>query len=363
MNILIITLGSLGDLLPFLTVAKELKQRKHVVTIATNAGYETLVRMSGYQFQPIWDMAPQTQCLDELLLNQPEEAWRTIQRDMLEPATQPTFDFIKSATRDQRTVVLASWCAYGAVQANEALNTPLCLVYLSPFAIAQDVRQQDPHCGRNHKPHRIAFFPDWFGAVPRTAHQDLLFAGFPFPDDALVPPLPAEVMAFLDAGAKPVIFTPGTFVKKSRNFFRDSVEVCEELGLRAIFLTPQREEIPDLTPRQIRHYKYIALQTLAPRCRAIVHHGGIGTIAQALRAGIPQLAAPIFFDQFANAQCIRSLGVADSIAANTYNSFDVSRKLHALLQSDTVRNSCERVRSRLDPTAIQTICEQVESIF
>jgi len=44
-----------------------------------------------------------------------------------------------------------------------------------------------------------------------------------------------------------------------------------------------------------------------------VHHGGIGTSAQAMRAGIPQLVSPLFYDQFDNAACVTALGAGGTI--------------------------------------------------
>jgi rhamnosyltransferase subunit B len=53
---------------------------------------------------------------------------------------------------------------------------------------------------------------------------------------------------------------------------------------------------------------------LLPQVAALVHHGGIGTTAAALAAGIPQLIAPFAFDQFDNAARTVRLGVGQSSA-------------------------------------------------
>src|SRR6202012_1799180 len=53
---------------------------------------------------------------------------------------------------------------------------------------------------------------------------------------------------------------------------------------------------------------YVPLRALLPRCAALVHHGGIGTTAEALRAGVPQVIVPLAFDQFDNAARVRALG-------------------------------------------------------
>jgi UDP:flavonoid glycosyltransferase YjiC (YdhE family) len=105
----------------------------------------------------------------------------------------------------------------------------------------------------------------------------------------------------------------------------------------------------------------VALQRLAPRSAALVHHGGIGTCAQGLRAGIPQLITPLFFDQPANAERIEALGVGQRIGA--YQQPEVGGRLQELLASSSVRDNCAGVRarfSRADPLA--HICDLAEDI-
>ncbi|MCQ4438212.1 glycosyl transferase family 28, partial [Clostridioides difficile] len=52
----------------------------------------------------------------------------------------------------------------------------------------------------------------------------------------------------------------------------------------------------------------VPMRTLLPRCRALVHHGGIGTAALAVEAGIAQVGTPVAHDQFDNAQRVAVSG-------------------------------------------------------
>ena len=67
-------------------------------------------------------------------------------------------------------------------------------------------------------------------------------------------------------------------------------------------------DVPADLPPTFAYAAYAPFGQLLPRCRALVHHGGIGTCAQALRAGIPQLVAPWGFDQYDQALRVRRLG-------------------------------------------------------
>lgn len=343
MKILIVTLGSIGDLLPFLPVAEALRLGGHTPVIASNAGYAQLVRMNGFAFAPILD-APQ-QALDEAIASDPARAWKIVREDMFERATQATFDFIAPHAQQGNCAVLASWSAFGATLAHEKLGVPLFTVYLSPHAVEE---------GRDAGGRKLGLFPDWFGPVP----DDVRAMGFPLFGDAAIPALPAEVESFLADGPPPVIFTPGSFMRKSAAFFRASAAACRQLNARAIFLTPYRDQIPMDLPPSIRHFSYVSLQRLAPRGAALVHHAGIGTTAQGLRAGIPQLVAPVFFDQPDNAKRIAALGVGELV--QDYNATDISLRLAQLLGSAAVRQACQHVMSLFaasDPVA--DICRTI----
>jgi rhamnosyltransferase subunit B len=78
-----------------------------------------------------------------------------------------------------------------------------------------------------------------------------------------------------------------------------------------------------------------------PRAAVLVHHGGIGTAAQALAAGIPQLVVPSAHDQPDNAVRIRRLGVGDFLLPRAYRTAAVIERVAALTRSG-VRENCRR---------------------
>jgi rhamnosyltransferase subunit B len=353
MKFLIATVGSIGDVLPFVAVAEVLRRRGHTVVIASNAGYAALVKMAGFEFAVIWDRAQQS--LDSMIAADPNRAWTAVREEMFEPATAPTRNFIAHHARSGPCTVLASWSAFGARLAHDELGVPLCAFYLSPGAVgADDGFRADSARYRN-----IGLFPAWFGA-PLGVHP----AGFAMFEDALVPPLPPELESFLDQGTPPVIFTPGSFMRHAEKFFQESLAACTDLGLRAVFLTPYREQVPDGLPASIRYFNYVALQRLAPRCAALVHHGGIGTCAQGLRAGIPQLVTPLFFDQPDNSARLAALGVGESISPNAYCAEQVMPKLRELLGSESVRQDCARASALFaDQGGAGPVCDLVETMI
>src|SRR5471032_3391118 len=76
LQVILATLGSIGDLMPFLVVAERLRARGHRCIIASNAGYAQLVQASGFPFAAIWERGTQT--LDDALAHDPVGAWAQV---------------------------------------------------------------------------------------------------------------------------------------------------------------------------------------------------------------------------------------------------------------------------------------------
>jgi UDP:flavonoid glycosyltransferase YjiC (YdhE family) len=349
MQVLLVTLGSIGDLMPLLAVAERLRARGHTCVIASNAGYAQLVQAAGFPFAVIWQRPQQS--LDDVMRRDPARAWETVRDQMFLPATEPAFRFIAEFARREPSVVLASWSAFGAAKARAQLGVKLATAWLSPYPLAAHRSEAGPSDAD------IAFFPGWFTAAPASVRQ----AGFPLFEDALIPPLPAELDSFLSAGPPPVLLTPGSFMRQARGFFEAGLKACALLNQRAILLTPYVDQVPAL-PAWARHFPYIALQRLAPCASVLVHHGGIGTAAQGLRAGVAQLLAPVFFDQFDNAARLEALGVGRRLA-DAHDGDEMTAALEAML-APQVREHGRSLRAHFgedDPLA--TICGLLESLI
>lgn len=87
---------------------------------------------------------------------------------------------------------------------------------------------------------------------------------------------------------------------------------------------------------------------LLSRSAALVHHGGIGTVSQALRAGVPQLIRPMAFDQHDNAARLRRLGVGDRLDPRRYRAPAVAERLESLLAAPSVAERCREIAGRFD---------------
>jgi UDP:flavonoid glycosyltransferase YjiC (YdhE family) len=194
----------------------------------------------------------------------------------------------------------------------------------------------------------IGLFPDWYAAPQPDWPPQTVLTGFPRFDDEGDEAPPEEVEAYLQAGEPPVVFMPGSLMQQAERFFSESVGACQRLQRRGILLTRYPDQIPPRLPEGIRHFDYVPFSRLLPRAAAVVHHGGIGCVSQALGAGVPQLIHPMAYDQHDNTARLRRLGVGDGLAPERYRADSVADRLRSLLDSPGVAERCAEIASRLE---------------
>jgi rhamnosyltransferase subunit B len=215
-----------------------------------------------------------------------------------------------------------------------------------------------------HSPQRvICLFPAWYASPQPDWPPNTYLTGFPLFDEGDEDELASEVSAFLDAGEPPIVFMPGSLMQRGKQFFEESVAACQALGRRAILLSRFDQQIPEHLPAGIRHFEYVPFGKLLPFCKMLVHHGGIGTSAQAMRAGVPQVIHPLAHGQIDNAARLRALGVAEWIQPSDYRASGVAQKLQWLIESPTIADQCRAVAARFENTdPLGETCEIIEQM-
>jgi rhamnosyltransferase subunit B len=392
LRILVAALGSYGDVHPFLAIAKELKNRGHDVRVLMPAMYEGLANSLGLTFVPIGTIEQ----FEEF--SSREELWKPLQgfQVVAEGAgemLQPYYQAILANHEAGRTVLVYSTLVFSARIARETLGIPGVTVHLSPACFrsalepnvtpplpvatsfptwwnrfvfwAADSLIIEPALGKAANPFRkslglgparkilakwmhspdrvVGLFPRWFAPPPPDWPAQSRLAGFPLYDEADVTPLNQELEDFLKAGSPPIAFTPGSAMRHGDQFFGEAVKMCQILGLRGILLSRHREHVPENLPKEILHVEFAPFGQLLPKCAAIVHHGGIGTSAQGMAAGIPQLVTAMAHDQFDNGRRLQRLGVAEVLPARRFSARRGAEAMQRLLDQEH-REACEKVR-------------------
>ena len=206
----------------------------------------------------------------------------------------------------------------------------------------------------------VTLFPEWF--APRRAGWPaaLHFGDFPLYQGDADGGLPAELQRFLGAGAPPIVFMPGSAMRQARPFFDAAVHACTANGWRAVLLTGDATQLPSPLPGSVLHLPYAPFAALLPRAAALVHHGGIGSCAQALHAGIPQLIMPMAYDQFDNAECVRRLGAGGALRPARFDAARLGRALRRVLAIPHERLAALRERCRAG--SLQRLCDRIEAL-
>lgn len=189
----------------------------------------------------------------------------------------------------------------------------------------------------------LGLFPAWYAAPQPDWPRHARLAGFPFAPD-VAPQLPEPVMRFLDGGDPPLVITYGAHEDRGGRLQRAVHRLTEKGPIRAIFLG--RERPPDATTNpRLLYCSFAPLTPLLLQSRAIIHHGGIGTLAAGLLAGKPQLAAPIVGDQWDQARRLVRLGCGAILRRGDLNE-GLEPRLNALVTDARVADACEEARRR-----------------
>jgi UDP:flavonoid glycosyltransferase YjiC (YdhE family) len=208
----------------------------------------------------------------------------------------------------------------------------------------------------------IGFFPDWFARPQPDWPPHIHLVGFPLWDSDTTA-LPPDAHEFLAAGAPPVVFTPGSAGATMHRYFKESVDAARALGVRAMLVTNYPEQVPADLPPGVKTFGYLPFSSLLPHVAMLVYHGGIGTLAQTIKAGIPHLVVPHGHDQFDNAFRIEQLGLGRGLPETRYRADRVTEAIGTMLGSADVRARCRQYAPRVNgDAAVARACELIEGL-
>ncbi|WP_263382385.1 glycosyltransferase [Granulicella arctica] len=355
MHILIIAMGSAGDVHPFLGLGRSFANQGHRVSICASPAFEAVVERSGLRFLPLGTAEEYHAAMSNPALWNPRTSFKVLWKIMA-GYIRPLYNLLQAEV-DSETVLVGSLWAFAARMMQEKYGVPYVSVQVSPstflsaklppvhkrfsipaswpygaragllWAIERGVLDRicAPALNREraavglppvkhilsrwvHSPQEvIGLFPEWFAPPQTDWPQHVTLTGFPLFDEGEFREIDPELEEFLVGKAAPIVFTPGSTMVDTMKFFTTAANTLQKLGQRGVFLAKAGEPMPSLPP-SILVRSYVPLSKLLPRAKMLVHHGGIGTMSQAMAAGIPQLAIPFAHDQFDNAARLVRLG-------------------------------------------------------
>ena len=359
MKITICTFGSRGDIQPYLALAVGLQKDGHIVTLTAPQNFAEWIRSYGVKTYPIRIDA-------QAFLQKPEiqavmkgrNLVRQLQsfRSIMKENQAEGMDDCWQASQDADFVILGITTNGGVDIANQR-DIPMAFVSLQPsiptrvfpsifvpfslgggfnimtYTLSMRLIWLMMGGGINHW-HTTRFsLPPWrsmqemisscsFDTPWLMGYSPLVLAkpqdwehyhhvtGYWFLDAPANWQPPAELAQFLESGPPPVYIGFGSMSDKDP-------ERRTRVALRALELTGQRGVLSTgwggvsrlETPANVITVNDVPHSWLFPRMAAVVHHGGAGTTAAGLRAGVPSLVAPFMMDQFFWAEQLVKLGV------------------------------------------------------
>ena len=307
MNILLLPIGSAGDVHPFMGLGLALQARGHRVLLATNGHFAPLAERAGLDFAELGAAGEFEDVLNNPDLWHPTKGFRLVTEGMLR-LLRPVYEFVVDQYVPGETVVLAAALALGARIAHEKLGVPLATVQLQP-AVFRSVHEGPIYSSRismagrrpqwlkrfgywmidtmvvdrllaaptnafraelglppvrrlfqswwNSPQSILALFPDWYAPRQPDWPPQTHMVGFPLYDERGATEPPEGLEAFLDEGDPPIVFTPGSAMRHGKRFFEASVEACVRLGRRGILLSRFADNVPDSLPASVRHFDFV----------------------------------------------------------------------------------------------------------
>jgi len=363
MQITIITIGTRGDVQPYIALGRGLIQAGHIVRFATHTNFEDFVTSYGLEFWPVRGDAQMLAGNQEVReLTQKGNFIKTLRR-MQQAGAHAISEWMEDGSRVSQGVDLLIAGTVGLIAGSsiaEKNQLPILHAHVFPTAPTRDFPSilfppTIPNLGRtfNLISSKLVMQLGWMGARPmlnraRKKVFDLPPApsngiaattplkGFPaiygfspsvIPKPAewraedyitgywfLDPPddwnPPSDLLDFLQAGPPPLYIGFGSIGN------RDPAEITE-LVLQALEQTQQRAILlsgwgglqkMDF-PASIFMLDSIPFTWLFSHVAAVIHHGGAGTTSAGLRAGVPSIVIPFLGDQYFWGRRVQDLGV------------------------------------------------------
>jgi UDP:flavonoid glycosyltransferase YjiC (YdhE family) len=416
-RIVITTFGSYGDIHPYMAIATELRARGHQPVIASSELYREKMQAAGLDFVPVRPNIPPPQEQDPVMMEKvmhPKSGSGYLLNEMLFPFVREGYEDLLQAVADA-DLLLTHPISFAGPLVAQTTGIPWVSSVLAPvsFMSAYDFpvppfwpwmrhvqvfgprfvtaffnqikkvyknktydefrselglpdRGSPVFEGQHSRTLILALFSDLFAQPQPDWPPQTRTTGFAFYDGRSELEMPPELNQFLDDGEAPIVFTLGSSaVWVARDFYHESIAAAKSLGRRAILLIgDDRNQLPEMLPAGMIAVNYAPFEALLPRACAMVHHGGIGTTSQGLRAGIPTLIVPFAFDQPDNAAHAARLGCSRTLPRKKYKAGRVAAELDRLLRMPDYASRAQAIGKRLRAeNGAAAACDLIEQML
>jgi rhamnosyltransferase subunit B len=196
----------------------------------------------------------------------------------------------------------------------------------------------------------VCAVPPWFASIQADWPVNAVSTGFPV---ALTPESwtpSASLAAFLADGDPPIVVSACTGAGAASTFFQRAIEAARIANQRVILVTRFPDQISQPLPAFAFLLDYAPFDKLFPHARAIIHNGGIGTMALAMRARLPQIIVPFAYDQFFNGMRLVLLGGGAMVRRSRLPE-ELANVMRNLIESENVAHACAELQMQTVATS------------
>ena len=393
MKVCFLTLGSLGDVQPYIVLAKKLVSIGHCAIICTSKSFKVLIEESGIEFhEASLDLMSLTQTEEgKAVLESPLKHFRLalkMSKDIIKPGFRKTFDDFLYASKSSDIIVYHPK-AFVAVDIAEKLEIPCvsmppipitypisefpCIAisssknfgsYLNKLSYRFSSKAESSYI-KEINDFRIKSLQlkrrksgDYFlyqrGNLIPTIYpiskklfsdvkswNEIEVTGFLF--DSVKKDLSNELSDFLNNNPKPIAISFSSMPLKNPNKFIEMLNLSLKESENKAILLAGNSGIDFKGNENLYVIKQVPHGILFPRCKAVIHHGGVGTTAAAISAGIPQLIIPFSADQPFWANRMYKLGVALKPIKEKELTIDKFKEIFSQFEDKDLNNSAKEL--------------------
>lgn len=387
MDYLIYSLGTTGDALPFINLAAALKEKGADTAFIGNEVFAKLAESYDIGLIPVSSSDSYKKTYNNPLTWSPNHA-QNHYNEFHFPAIKPTFISIQKIVKQgHRPLIIYQDTLSGARMAAEEFGLKSCQVVLAPHGISSMLSPSYPSCRQiaqqlwseiipqirqkakrdtfeglvrplinptrkelglpqwslqdlpdiDTSPSILALFPEWFKPNPGDWPEQLVNTGFILGDTQNTP-CGAQLDEFIIRYGTPLVFTFGTGIPVTGLLIDKIKHLCRVVGKPGVFVGySQTDEVIENGEYPVLTQHSVPFSYLFARAALVIHHGGIGTCAQALACGTPQIISPYTFDQPDNAFLLWQLGISNAIDFLNDSVDQIATTVIGMMSSENVR--------------------------
>lgn len=342
------TIGSSGDIYPFIGLADQLSRNNKDVSIITHEVFREKIESRNIDFIPIDKPEDYTINLADFKtdpfiskLRARSFLFQNIHSHMLEsiliftrhimlPAKN-SFKILKEVAGPE-DVVISHFLGFGARAAADINKFKTFIMVTAPYwlnfkrqsefemllhPMLSEIRDECPvpeikkiMSEWMYKNTEVfCLFPEWFNNRNNNKHE-FRHTTFPTWPEETGFVMSKELQAILKDKEHPlVIVNLYSNESDASTIYKIISEICKETKLRCVIITKKVKEYQHLTAENLIFVEFLPLQKISRECSLLIHHGGIGTLATAMRSSVPSIGIPNTDEQSDNITNAGILGV------------------------------------------------------